>query len=835
MLEQKCSEEFTRKNYIRCLSLLLMKTVKAVLVLLLTAGLVFALQLPIGPVPALGPLLNPSTGFWANAEGRPADTERSLKIPGLRKAVRVYYDENHVPHIFAENNHDLYMAQGYVTAVDRLWQMDIQTRSASGRLSEVVGGKALETDRYHRRMGMVYGAEKTLAGMMADPEIREAIESYSAGINARIDELAPKDYPLEYKLIGYAPEKFTPLNCALLLKLMSETLAGGSNELYMTALLNRFGRQVTEDLFPNYPYHEDPIIPEGTSWDFKPLPVPQPPSDFTALPAGDVRTQEKIERLGSNNFAVGGSRSANGYPILANDPHLAITLPSIWYQIQLHAPGIDTYGVSIPGAPCVIIGFNRRVSWGVTNVDADVLDWYQVKFKDGSHHEYWYDKAWRKTTMRTERIRIKGKPDVLDTVFYTHHGPVVYLQNQKPEKLGTAQMVPVGHALRWVAHDRSNDVRTFYMLNRAKNYTDYRQALRYYTAPAQNFIFASVDKDIAITPNGKFPLKYRLQGKYILDGTNPKDDWQGWIPPEQNPTVKNPPRGFVSSANQSSTDPSYPYYLNWEFSPYERGHRINTRLAAMEKATVDSLRNLQTDVYGVNAANFLPLMLKNTDRKQLDDSQLKLLDNVAGWNYQYAAGKTEPTIFTTWYSNFFMAVWQDDLENKTGRTQYPSRDRMLKMMEKEPDARWFDNRNTPQKESMRDDITLAFKSAVDTLRKYKGAEPDAWKWGAWKETEFPHLAHVPGLGTGKLDVSGWNTTVNAMTADHGPSWRMVVQTGPQVQGFGVIPGGQSGNPGSYFYDNQIPVWMAGKLNPLHFPASAAEASQTMRTVFTLKN
>ncbi|MBE7175103.1 MAG: penicillin acylase family protein [Mucilaginibacter polytrichastri] len=812
-----------------------MKTIQALLVLLLTAGLIFVLQTPVGPVPALGPLLNPSTGFWQNAEKKPTDKKQELRIPGLQKSVQVFYDENHIPHIFAQNNHDLYIAQGYVTAVDRLWQMDIQTRSASGRLSEVVGEKALETDRYHRRMGMVFGAEKTLEGMMADPEIREAIENYTAGINARIDELKPKDYPLEYKLIGYKPEKFKPLNCALLLKLMSETLAGGSNELYMTALLNKFGRQVTEDLFPNYPQHEDPIIPAGTPWDFKPLPVPEAPQKMNSLADADFSTKEKIEGLGSNNFAVGGSKSENGYPILANDPHLAITLPSIWYQIQLHAPGVDTYGVSIPGAPCVIIGFNRRISWGVTNVDADVLDWYQVKFKDASHKQYWYNNQWKATTTRLETIRVKGKPDLVDTVFYTHHGPVVYLQNQKPEKLGSAQMVPVGHALRWVAHDRSDDIRTFYMLNRAKNYTDYREALKHYTAPAQNFIFASIDKDIAITPNGKFPLKYKLQGKYILDGSDPADDWHGWIPPEQNPTVKNPARGFVSSANQSSTDPSYPYYLNWEFAPYERGHRINTRLAAMKNATIDSIRALQTDVYGVNAANFLPLMLKNTDRKQLDAQQLQWLDKLARWNYQYDADKAEPSVFTSWYTAFFNSVWADELGNKNGRSQYPNRDRFLTLVEKEPDSRWFDNINTPGKETLATDVTQSFRNALDTLRKYQGNAPEKWAWGKWKGTEFPHLAHVPGLGTDELNISGWNTTVNAMTSDHGPSWRMVVQTGPTVTGFGVIPGGQSGNPGSFYYDNQLPVWMAGKLNPLHFPASAGEAAARMRTVFTLKN
>lgn len=812
-----------------------MKFLKAFIVLLITAALIFVLQNPLGPVPALGPLLNPSTGFWQNAEGKPEAEQFTLEIPGLQDEVKVYYDENRIPHIFAKNNHDVYMAQGYITARDRLWQMDIQTRSASGRLSEVVGKKALELDRYHRRMGMVYGAEKTLEGIMADPEMRASAEAYSAGINAWVDQLSPKEYPIEYKIIGYKPEHFKPLNIALLLKLMSETLAGGSNEMYMTNILNKFGRQVTEDLFPNYPYKEDPIIPEGTPWDFTPLPVPPPPSTFTTSPtASTLKTKDKIEGIGSNNFALGGSRTANGYPILANDPHLNITLPSIWYQVHLSAPGLDTYGVSIPGAPNVIIGFNRKVSWGVTNVDADVLDWYQIKFKDASHREYFFNHAWKKTKLRVERIKVKGEKDIIDTVFYTHQGPVVYLQNQKPGKMGAARMVPVGHALRWIAHDRSNDIKAFYLLNRAANYTDYRKALTYYTAPAQNFIFASVDKDIAITPNGKFPLKYKQQGKYILDGSVLQNDWQGWIPAAQNPTVKNPPRGFVSSANQFSTDKTYPYYLNWEYAPYERGHRINTRLAAMNKATVDSLRALQTDVYGVNAANFLPLMVKNVTQKELSSKQFKWLKRLEKWDFQYQPGKMEPTLFTEWYAQFFLSVWEDDFGDKKDNLRYPTRDRLLQLIEQDPSSKWFDNIKTPAKETLADDATTSFKKAVDSLTKKFGAENSQWKWGTWKDTHFNHLANLPGFGSKFINVGGWNTTVNAMMEDHGPSWRMVVQTGPTVQGFGVIPGGQSGNPGSYFYDNQIAVWAAGKLNRLHFPASANEAAKTMKTNITLK-
>src|SRR6185312_2651879 len=301
-----------------------------------------------------------------------------------------------------------------------------------------------------------------------------------------------------------------------------------------------------------------------------------------------IRPKERAPGIGSNNWAIAGSRSANGYPILANDPHLNLTFPSIWYQVQLSSPTSNVYGVSLPGAPCVIIGYNQNISWGVTNVDADVLDWYQVKFKDNSKNEYWYNNQWNKTTRKIEVINIKGQKPSVDTVIYTIHGPIVY--DKEAQKKDGRDNVPVGDALRWIAHDESDDFKTFYLLNRGKNYDDYRKALTYFTAPAQNFIFADKEKDIAITPNGKMPLKFPEQGKYILDGSDPANDWQGWIPPEQNPTVKNPPRGFVSSANQSSTDPSYPYYINWRFELYDRGKRINDLLSTMKNATIDTMR-----------------------------------------------------------------------------------------------------------------------------------------------------------------------------------------------------------------------------------------------------
>lgn len=811
-----------------------MKLFKALLTLVSTLALVIVLNSKLGDVPPLGKFLDPFHGFWKNAESRNAVADQHFQLDGLKGNVEIKFDDQMIPHIFAEDETDVFFAQGFITAKDRLWQLDFQTRFASGRLSEVIGSKAIDVDKYQRRMGMVYGAENMLKGMKNDPEMTAVMEAYAAGINAYIESLDSEDYPIEFKILNYKPEKWETLNSALLLKLMSATLSSGSNEFYMNNIVHEFGPEIVENLFPDYPFREDPIIPEGTKWDFKPLAIPEPPVLLTHQ-ATKFRTREKIEGIGSNNWAVSASKSATGFPLLANDPHLDLSLPSIWYQIQLATPGSNVYGVSLPGAPGVIIGFNNKVAWGVTNVDADVLDWYQIKFKDSTKKEYWYNNKWNKVTERIESISIRGGETIKDTVYYTHHGPVVYMEGQKPAAYAKTHNIPEGHALRWVAHDPSNEFRAIYLLNRSKNYDDYRQAITFFNAPAQNFIFASADNDIAITPNGYFPLKYREQGKYILDGSLPENDWHGRIPAAHNPTVKNPRRGFVSSANQSSTDPTYPYYINWEFAPYERGHRINKRLTVMNQVTVDSLRNLQNDNYSILAENIRPVLLKGVNPEKLNATQKEAFEIAAKWNKFYNADEVGASIFEIWRLKLERNIWADEFTKPGKPMRYPSRDRMVEMLINEPDARWFDNIETPAKESSQDIIHLSFIAAIDSLQTKYGPISNEWQWGNVKHSHVPHLAKIAGFGTKFINNGGSKTTVNAMSESNGPSWRMVVALGKDVKAYGLFPGGESGNPGSFYYDDMVDNWSKGKLNELLFLKLKTDTSPRIKATWKFES
>lgn len=816
-----------------------MKFFKAIFAIVLTIGLVYALNRQLGPAPALGPFLSPFTGFWQNGEAsaNPAKSE-VLKANNLREEVVIRYDDTGVPHIFAKNDFDLFYAQGYVTAKDRLWQMDLQTRAAAGRLSEILGRATLELDQQSRRLGMGYGAEANLKVAMSDPRSREALLGYTAGVNAYISQLDAKNYPVEFKLLGYKPEAWKPINTMYMLEQMTLTLAGRSNELNMTNVLKKYGKDIVDQLFPDYPVlRESPIIPEGTRWDFKPIPLPSVPQTkvadsvfYSKSPKNILGTREpKFEGLGSNNWAISSEKSITGYPILANDPHLDLSLPSIWYQTQLHAPGVNVYGVSLPGIPGIIIGFNQNIAWGVTNVDADVFDLYKIKFKDDDRNFYWHNAQWKPTRKRTEVIYVKGETiPTREEVVYTHHGPVTDTDRSLDKYPNLA--------VKWIGHEPGNSFLTFYELNKSGNYTDYRKALRHYVGPAQNFVFADNSKNIAITVNGKLPLKYKEQGKFLLDGTKAADDWQGWIPADQNPYVKNPPRGFVSSANQSSTDQTYPYYINWSFSPSERGIRINERLAAMSRANADSLRILQNDNFSVLAKTILPKLLSILDKTALTPTQKAAQITLANWNYQNSPESVATSIFEEWFPILSRAIWDDEFNAAEVAMEYPSRDRTLYLLLKQPNEKWFDNVNTAAKETMSDIVSGSFIAALDTLAAHQGPMSDAWQWYKVKATEIRHLSRsLKPFNAPPLKTGGASSAVNAISRRKGPSWRMVVELGPTPRAYGIYPGGQSGNPGSPYYLNLLKKWENGELNELLYLSSPDQQHSRLTSRITLQN
>ena len=821
-----------------------MKWIRPIFLGLMTGGLFFVLHFKHGDIPPPGKFFNPFAGFWQNNTSTD-EFPTTLELNGLRETVHVVWDDRRVPHIFAANMHDLFFAQGYCVARDRLWQMDFQARAADGRLSEVIGARTLELDRLHRRIGLNVSAEFVMRNTLTDPLMRNAVEAFCDGVNAWVNNLDERHFPVEFKILDYQPEEWTGLKSALIFSNFSLTLSFSSTDAALTNVRTILGDSVLSMLYPDILPFVDPIIPRGTPWGFVPRSLENPSIKKTPVRPPRARTEESeddhasaVEGVpaqqevfpGSNNWALSGSRTASGRPILCNDPHLSLTLPSIWYEVQLISPEMNVYGVSSPGAPGVLIGFNKRIAFGETNAGSDVLDWYKITFRDSSLDEYLYDKQWRPTRKRIDVISIRGAASVVDTVVYTHHGPVV----ARPGERLSDQRIPSGYAMRWTALDSTNAVDVFLKINMAGTYDEFVQALAGFDCPAQNFIYADVDNNIAIWHNGKLPLRRKDQGKYLCDGTDPAQEWQGWIPRAHLPHVLNPPRGFVSSANQPPADSTYPYYLGWTYAGFERSTRINERLRSMQKARTEDMMALQKDIVNPRAVKALPVLLPLIDGRSFSPDEAKAYNELRSWNGEYDARSISPQIFEFWWREIHAGIWRDDLRQEGVPLLQPGADVTLRLLLLEPRSPFIDNRDTPVIETLKDVVQQSFSEAVRQLTKEYGPFGVNWSWGTTRGTTLRHLGQIPGLGRLTLETAGNNNTVNAITRAGGPSWRMVVALDSTPEGWGVYPGGQSGNPGSAFYDNFVDGWMRGEYYDLVFLNDPEEQNDRVVGTTTLK-
>lgn len=803
-----------------------MKLAKASISLLITVALIYALNRSWNfgsPIPPLGKFLDPFGGFWQNAETK-SRPDQVLMLTGLKDEVTIHYDSLLIPHVFAKNNYDLYLAQGYITAANRLWQMEFQTHAAAGRISEIIGDVALDYDRTQRRRGMVYAAENALKAMQADPVAAVMVNSYTQGINQYIQSLTYKDLPLEYKLLGYEPENWSPLKCGLLLKNMALTLNSGDKDLEMTNALKLFDKALIDLVWPDNENVGDPIVDNTGNWNFAPIKIDSLP---LALP-NELVNVEPLEKsppdVGSNNWAVSGTKTNTGAPILCNDPHLSLSLPSIWYVIHLQAPGVNVMGASLPGSPAVISGFNDSIAWGVTNAQRDLVDWYKIEFKDKSKREYKSDDTWKPTRQVVEKFKIKGGKDFYDTITFTHQGPVLFDESFH----GDHEMKYF--SMRWIAHDPSEEIITFFKLNRAKNHSEYMDALNHYASPAQNFVFASVSGDIAMRIQGRFPVRRKEEGKYILDGTLTRTEWQAFIPNEHNVMYKNPARGFVSSANQYPADNTYPYYINATSYEAYRNRRINKLLGEMTEITPRDMMELQFDNYNLKAEESLPYFLNQLDTTNFSQAQKSAYKILAAWDYENTIDSEGASYYEAWWDALYPLVW-DEMKNSKVALDYPTTYTTIKLLKENPDLTFFDIIETPEKETAREVIQKAFVHGVDAIEKWKVDQKKEPRWADFKDTFIGHLLQGLPAFSYHVQHGGNHDIVNASSRRHGPSWRMVVsleKTG--VRAWGVYPGGQSGNPGSPFYNNMLNTWATGNHYLFQFNGNPTQYKTNIATL-----
>ncbi|MCB9186572.1 MAG: penicillin acylase family protein [Flavobacteriales bacterium] len=809
-----------------------MKVLKIIVGSVVLLSIVLLGNSRLGMMPPVMKFVDPFHGFWQNATF--SNTLETIQINGTDSDAEVILDERGVPHVFATNEHDLYYLQGYMTAKDRLWQMEFQTHAAAGRLSEVIGDKAISFDLEQRRIGMTYAADQALELIAQDSISMLILKAYCDGVNQFISSLDESSLPLEYKLLDYKPEPWTIYKSCLLLKYMAKMLTGTENDRANTEAMKLLGPELFWKLYPDQTYLVDPIVP-GFLLDTASLAE----NEVQAFEGSATYSTSYVQPhfVGSNNWAVSGTRTESGNAILCNDPHLRLSLPSIWYEIQLNAPGINCYGVSLPGSPGVTIGFNERVAWGVTNAGRDVKDYYSIDLKGDF---YQIGDSTYTVEPRVESIKVRGGQTIIDTVLYTVYGPIAHVSEEGNDRL----------ALRWLAHDPSNELKTFYELNRASNFDDYSNALEQYNCPGQNFVYADVDNNIAIWQQGKFRIKPKGYGKFILNGSDAENLQEQFIPKAQNPHMLNPARGFVSSANQAAVDSTYPYYVSGVYEEF-RNRTINRFLRNDSSITIEDMRDLQLSNYNLLAEEALPLLLEllDTSSFQYKEYETLALNELLEWNYRNDKGLIAPTVFEIWWDEFNNLLWDEfnqqhwdqdlyyqysweqlalngkaKIDMRDERYVYPMNKIAIDLLKNHPENIMFDHHSTNDRIEIAKDIVYDsfYWTAMKfgEIIKYKFSAPH---WGRYQGTRVQHLLRIDALSSDKLFVGGSEHAPNATTATHGPSWRMIVELdkdGPIA--YGVLPGGQSGNAGSDKFIYSLNNWVNGEYHRLHFIKNSSE-------------
>ncbi len=774
-------------------------------------------------LPPLGRLLNPFDGLWlANTSNETEPIE--LTDERLSAKVVIYYDERRVPHIFAANLEDALFAQGFVEAQNRLFQMEFLAKASAGELSSMFGDRTLAIDLEKRRRGMKYAAENAVKGWEKTETYGRA-NRYVDGVNAYIQSLTPETTPLEFTLLQLEPEPWNMVKSALIFKQMSQTLAGRNDDVEFTNLRAQLGDQDFAFLYPERQTEENAVIPDGTKWQFD--------STYTYAQDDGARLQEVIQKayfpnrepgVGSNSWGLSGTKTATGRPIFCNDPHLSLGLPSIWFEVHIHTPEFNAYGVSFPGFPGIMIGFNEHIAWGETNVGQDVEDLFVIQWANPERTSYMMDGKEEKAVLRIEEIRVKGGATVMDTVRYTHWGPVYKTSVDGKHDL----------AMRWLCHDEpdTDEFNVFINAMACKNYDDYLHATEPYISPAQNFGFAAKDGEIAMRVNGRFPARPSDDGRFVEFGNTQANGWLSYIPKKQNPQVRNPERGFIASANQVSTDRGYPYYFTGKFEKY-RNKTINNALDSIKGVTPADMQKMQANAYSGKAASMIRALNKVLLLKPATDKATAYWKMLASWDFQYLRDSRQAVLFELFMKQFREQTWDEITSlRKDMDVRLPEDWRFIEMVETLPLHPYFDRKSTSEKETAADIALQALMLAGKQLDSLAAEGKDTW--GKYRPMHIYHLTRLPAFSVMDLEVDGCPDAINATGLSFGPSWRMVVSLEDTVRAWGVYPGGQSGNPLSPYYSNMIPAWQKGEYYAINlYEAPSALQQRATQTISLL--
>ncbi|MDH5382361.1 MAG: penicillin acylase family protein, partial [Cyclobacteriaceae bacterium] len=597
---------------------------------------------------------------------------------------------------------------------------------------------------------------------------------------------------------------WTPLKSSLLIQYMVDQLIGSDGDIENTNALAHFGRETFELLYPEFTPGIEPVVPTFSPWNFDPLQV-EP--DSILYSTYDIqKISESNPENGSNNWAVSGSKTKSGHAILANDTHLGLNLPSLWIMMQLHSPNVNTTGFTFTGAPGIVLGFNENIAWGFTNAPRDQRDWYRLTYNPENKEEYLYKGKYIPLEYRYDSIFIRNEEPFIDTIKVTEIGPVVY-DNNFPEKGSETDL-----AFKWIGHNPSRVIVAISMLNRSTNYEDYKKALEYWDAPSQNVVFADTKGDIALRIEGTFPLKWKEQGKFIMDAGREKHLWSEYIPHDQNAFLLNPERGFVSSANQHSVDSLYPYYVYNESNETYRNRRINSMLSKSENTTVKDMMRMQYDSYSMLAEDVLWFFYDSLEIQGFDSTHFAYYHDLGNWNFTYTPNSITPSFFEAWWTSFKNLLW-DEMDVKGIKLPIPNDFQTTYLIKNQKDLPFFDIDSTEYKENLKTLINLSYSEAVEQMDKWKRKYGNN-RWGTINNVTIKHLTRIPAFSTSTLEIPGSGDAINAANGNHGPSQRIIVEMTSPPTAWVALPGGQSGNPGSPRYMDYLENYKNGKYSPL---------------------
>lgn len=758
-----------------------------------------------------------------------------LRIAGLESAVTIQRDDYGVPHIAAKNEHDLFFAQGYVHAQDRLWQMDISRRAGQGRLSEILGSSALKFDRLFRTVNMLRIAEKLEQNL--HPDSRRVLEAYSDGVNAFIESHHGK-YPIEFDMLNYSPEKWKPVHSLLVSRLMAwELNISWYTDLVLGDLYRTLGEEKAREIFPTYPENAPVIVP-------KELRAKYLSQDMMRLIDVDMEFRKFFgttgTHIGSNAWAVGPEKSVNGKAMLANDPHLGFSAPSMWYEAHLRGGEMNVAGVSLPGTPMIVIGHNQRIAWGSTSVMADDADFYLEM--TNSAGEYYFKDTWRPMTVVQDTILVKDSSSVILVTKSTHHGAVINDVN------ATGSMTKdVLLTMRWTGQDVSDEMYSLILINKAKDWAEFKNGVREFTVPGQNFVYADINGNIGYVAGVRLPIRSAQNPTLPMPGWTGQYDWTGFVPFEQLPSLYNPPQHYIATANNKMTDRAFPYHISNLWEPPSRIQRIVEMLSKQEKLTAEDFKHMQGDYFSRFAADMTPYILHAYDSVAVPDIEVHTaLSYFRNWHFRFSGDDVPTTLFHVFLTHLLRNIFLD----KMGEAMFlkyifvaniPYR--VVPVLMHNPSSDWFDAKSTPQIETRDVIIRKSLEQAIQELKVSLGGEMKTWQWGLIHTITFRHpFGSRPPLGAvfniGPFPIGGSGTTVNngeyylanPYQVILGPSTRQIVDFSDLDGALSVIPTGQSGQPMHDHYSDQTPLWLSGEYHtmPLDSAHVAAATRHTLR-------